>query len=209
MIASTVLRKRGSGVCFPDWTSEMSKSERAIPTDEPPGVRGHTPSDFEHCTVSRGGCGGPLPGLPPPVPPLRALGMHDDRGGRFSSGQGEVRRERDALSALANRIGEWVGIGDGTRGGWWTGASSAPAGAGRAESRCPRVALRPGGRGLREADQGREPRRPHGKPALDLNGGRPVEDLSTAETCFSVRLGALAFSKNGEAPPPLLASEST
>ena len=33
-----------------------------------------------------------MPGLPPPAPPLKALEMHDDRGGRFPSGQGAVRR---------------------------------------------------------------------------------------------------------------------
>ena len=33
-----------------------------------------------------------MPGLPPLAPPLKAVGMHDDRGGRPSSGQGEGRR---------------------------------------------------------------------------------------------------------------------
>ncbi len=45
-----------------------------------------------------------MSGLPPPAPPLKALGAHDDRGGRFPFRQGEVRRGRQALSASAARL---------------------------------------------------------------------------------------------------------
>lgn len=97
-----------------------------------------------------------LPGLPPPAPPLKALGMHDDRGGRLLSWPGEVRRchghaggTPSGGAVSADRLGEWVGIGSGTCGcrrGLRRRAqdSSAPegGGAGWAESYCPRVALR-------------------------------------------------------------------